>query len=391
MASPAHKHMRHIGTLAVIGVIGALGVRYVLSRAEQAARRPARAVDWEQARRIAQLVSQSDQAPLIDRTGRSLQYAAMVRQSEPLIAEYMGAQLPAPISRVYVVDRREWLEANVASFGAVFDPIEELYSDATARHGALGALFGEINGRIVGTQLGALLGYLARRVLGQYDLSLLSPDPEQRGALYFVEPNIAMVQRQLGLGDADFRLWITLHETTHVFQFEAFPWVRPYFNQLLREFLSQVSDQLTSLSGGMIGLLERIAAREPIDRHWIEMMLTPQQRQIFDRIQALMSIVEGYSNHTMNAIGTRLLPEYQQIEERIKVRQLRRPVIEELFNRVTGMDLKLAQYQQGEAFFNAVVAARGRAYANRVWERAENLPTMAEIRDPQRWLSRMDA
>nr|HMP42335.1 zinc-dependent metalloprotease [Roseiflexaceae bacterium] len=352
---------------------------------------PARAVDWEQARRIAQLVSQSDQAPLIDRTGRSLQYAAMVRQSEPLIAEYMGAQLPAPISRVYVVDRREWLEANVASFGAVFDPIEELYSDATARHGALGALFGEINGRIVGTQLGALLGYLARRVLGQYDLSLLSPDPEQRGALYFVEPNIAMVQRQLGLGDADFRLWITLHETTHVFQFEAFPWVRPYFNQLLREFLSQVSDQLTSLSGGMIGLLERIAAREPIDRHWIEMMLTPQQRQIFDRIQALMSIVEGYSNHTMNAIGTRLLPEYQQIEERIKVRQLRRPVIEELFNRVTGMDLKLAQYQQGEAFFNAVVAARGRAYANRVWERAENLPTMAEIRDPQRWLSRMDA
>jgi uncharacterized protein (DUF2342 family) len=91
----------------------------------------------------------------------------------------------------------------------------------------------------------------------------------------------------------------------------------------------------------------------------------------------------------MNAIGNRLLPSYDLIEERIKVRQLRRPVIEELFNRITGMDLKLAQYQQGEAFINAVVAARGVAYANRVWERAENLPTMAEIRNPQLWLARM--
>ena len=81
--------------------------------------------------------------------------------------------------------------------------------------------------------MGVLLGYLARRVLGQYDLSLLGREPRCAGRLYFVEPNIAGVQQELGLDDEDFRLWIALHETTHAFEFEAYPWVREYFNTML--------------------------------------------------------------------------------------------------------------------------------------------------------------
>ncbi len=298
-------------------------------------------------------------------------------------------RLPEPISRVYVVDRREWLAANFASFEVVFEPIEELYARVGGRQGALGSALGQINGTLVGAQMGFLLGFIARRVLGQYDLSLLSPDPEVRGSLYFVEPNIARVQSQLGLSDEDFRLWIALHEVTHVFQFEAYPWVRPYFNDLLRRFLGQVSSQLEALGVGLPQLLGRLVQGRSSGRHWIERMLTPEQQLIFDQLQALMSLVEGYSNHIMNAIGGQLLPSFQLIEQRIQQRQHNRPLLEELFNRVTGMDLKLAQYQQGEAFVNAVAAARGVPFVNQVWQRPENLPTMAEIRDPQRWIARM--
>jgi putative hydrolase len=102
-----------------------------------------------------------------------------------------------------------------------------------------------------------------------------------------------------------------------------------------------------------------------------------------------MSLVEGYSNHIMNAIGRELLPSFDQIEERVRQRQLNRPLIEELFNRVTGMDLKLAQYRQGEIFVDAVVAQRGVAFVNRVWERPEHLPDMNEIRNPEQWINRM--
>ncbi|HEU4323111.1 MAG TPA: zinc-dependent metalloprotease, partial [Roseiflexaceae bacterium] len=124
-------------------------------------------------------------------------------------------------------------------------------------------------------------------------------------------------------------------------------------------------------------------------RHWMELVLTEEQRRIFNELQALMSLVEGYSNHIMNAIGEQLLPSFPQIEQRIHSRQKSRPLLEELFNRITGMDLKLAQYQQGEAFVNAVVEARGVAFVNQVWQRPENLPTMEEIRNPQQWIARM--
>lgn len=388
---PVHssRDMRRLGALIVLALAAGAGVRYIAGRAATNIPRP-RMIDWNQARLIGTAVSQTHLAPVVDRIARQDQYLRLVRRSEPLIAEYMGVQLSQPIDRVYVFDRAQWIEANLMSFQALFAPLEEFYTEVSSRQGALAMVVGQVNSQIVGAQMGALIGFLARRVLGQYDLGLLSPDPQMRGALYFVEPNIARVRAQLGLHDEDFRLWITLHETSHVFEFEAFPWVREYFQDLLRQFLGQVTNQFSALGINLTRMIERLVQGEPLDQHWIELMLTPDQQRIFARMQALMSLIEGYSNHIMNAIGGRLLPSYQQIEARIRQRQLRRPILEEAFNRVTGMDLKLAQYQQGEAFINAVVAARGPAFANRVWERAEHLPTMEEIRDPKRWIARME-
>jgi coenzyme F420 biosynthesis associated uncharacterized protein len=375
----------------VFGIVAGIGARYVASRASTAreARGPMRLVDWNQARRFALRLSQWEQASIPDRAARRAQYARLVERSEPLIASYLNVRLAQPINRVYVLDRREWLEANFDSFAVVFAPIEELYARLSARQSPAGVALGQVNSLLIGAQMGILLGLIARRVLGQYDLSLLAPDPEVRGSLYFVEPNIARVQTQLGLNDEDFRLWITLHEVTHVFEFEAYPWVRPYFNDLLRQFLGQVAQQFEALGVGLPQLLARLVQGRSSGRHWIERVLTPEQQRIFDQIQALMSLVEGYSNHIMNAIGRQLLPSFDLIEQRVKQRQQNRPLLEELFNRLTGLDLKLAQYQQGEAFVNAVAALRGVAFINRVWERPENLPTMDELRDPHRWIARM--
>lgn len=390
MAKPGND-MRRLGTILVVGMVAGAAARYYIeARARSEAGRPTRLIDWDQARAVALRVSQWEQAPIKDRAFRRDQYARLVAQSEPLIADYLGVQLPQPINRVFVFDRREWLEANFASFEQLFRPIEELYERNAGNRNALAMLIGDLNGKVMGAQIGALLGYLARRVLGQYDLSLLSPDPATQGALYYVEPNIARVQGQLGLSDEDFRLWIALHETTHAFEFEAYPWVRQHFNGLLRQYFDELNGQLESLGSGLPQLLGRVAQGVGSGQHWIEMMLTPSQRQIFDQLQALMSLVEGYGNHVMNAVGRRLLPSFDQIEQRVAQRQQTKTLVEQLFNRITGMDLKLLQYQQGEAFVNAVVDARGIVFAARVWERVEHLPTMDEIRNPMQWVARMD-
>ena len=226
--------------------------------------------------------------------------------------------------------------------------------------------------------------------MGQYDLSLLAPEPTA-GVLYFVEPNIAKVQQTLGLNAHDFRLWIALHETTHAYEFEAYPWVREHFNSLLRSYFDQLNDQLQSLRGGVGSLVSRILENWGSGQHWMEMVLSPQQRTIFNELQALMSLVEGYSNHIMNAIGKDILPNFEEIEHRIEERKGRRPIAEQLFNRVTGMDLKLAQYAEGQKFVDFIVDQRGIAFATRVWDHATNLPSIEEIREPQRWIARIDA
>ncbi|NNJ10515.1 zinc-dependent metalloprotease [Chloroflexales bacterium ZM16-3] len=390
MAKPEND-MRRLGTILVLGVAAGAAARYYIeTRARSEAKTPTRMIDWEQARSVALRVSQWEQAPIADRAFRREQYVRLVKQSEPLIADYLGVQLPAPISQVYVFDRREWLEANFISFEQLFRPIEAIYERNGGASGALAMLMGGLNSKVLGAQIGMLLGFLARRVLGQYDLSLLSPDPNTRGALYYVEANISRVQASLGLNDEDYRLWIALHETTHAFEFEAYPWVRAHFNDLLQQYFDQLSSQLESLGSGLIQLAGRVAQSIGTGTHWIEVVQTPQQRAIFNQLQALMSLIEGYGNHVMNAVGRQMLPSFDDIEHRIAQRQQTRTLVEQLFNQLTGMDLKLAQYQQGEAFVNGVVEARGIAFAARVWERVEYLPTMEEIRAPQQWVARME-
>jgi len=382
--------LRRFGAALLLGMAAGFAARYYFeTRTRSEGRVAIGLIDWEQARQTALRLSQWEQAPIDNRSFRREQYARMVTLSEPLIAEYLGVQLPEPVSRIFVFDRREWLEANIVSFSQLFRPVEEMYEKNGGGRGALGMLMNDVRSKLLGMQIGGLLGYLAQRVLGQYDLSLLSAEATG-GSLYFVEPNIAHVQQQLGLSDAEFRLWITLHEMTHAFEFEAYPWVRRYFRELLDQNFALISSQMLSSGNNLFDMLVRLLQGIGSGQHWIETVLTPEQRAVFDRIQALMSLIEGYGNHVMNAVGRRLLPSFSQIEQRVAQRQKQRTMLDLMIFRLTGLDLKLAQYQQGEAFVNAVVAERGIQFAGRVWERPENLPTMDEIRDPAQWIRRMD-
>lgn len=393
MSKPT-QDLRRLGTVLLAGAVAGVGLSYVASR-----RRPApettttgetRLIDWQMVRRIAVKTSQSQAHPVRKRAEMQALYTDMVRRSEPLIAEYLGVALPQPVERIEVVDRAQWLDANISSFREMFGFIEDIYRNYTRPRTVGTQVAASMNQRVASVQVGVLLGILGRKVLGQYDLSLLAPERNQ-GALYFVEPNIALVQNGLGLDAYDFRLWIALHETTHAYEFEAYPWVRGHFNGLLRRFFDLFSEQLQGLQGGLGAFIARIREQRGTGQHWMEMIQTPKQRELFQELQALMSLVEGYSNHIMNAIGEQVLPNFAVIEKRIEERKGRKSIFDQLFNRITGMDLKLAQYAEGQKFVDTVVGARDIRFANKVWERAENLPSIAEIRQPMSWVARMES
>ena len=185
-----------------------------------------------------------------------------------------------------------------------FEPL--LAGPATEKHG----IWPGLSQSFVSVELGVLLGYLARRVLGQYDVALLGREPLDAGQLYYVEPNIAHLEKTMNLPGDDFRTWLALHETTHVYQFEAFPWLRDHFNALLEqyfEYLKHDAEQLTKSVKNMRMFLDRIRTGTGESGSWMEAIMNAEQRELFSQMQAMMCVIEGYSNHVMNAVGKDLL------------------------------------------------------------------------------------
>jgi len=380
------KGSRYLGWGLLVGA--AAGLVYAWKRTQDLARTgPPGLVDWDRVAEVAGRFCQG--APAM--AGVEPHYAAMVERSVREVAAYTGLALPTSTIALRILDRRQWLEANVANFRAVLQPLEELYGQTSSTRNLVTVLLGTPVETFLSTQMGMLLGYLAQRVLGQYDIALLGREPLHDGQLYFVEPNIRGTQAQLGLPGPDFPMWVALHETTHAFEFEAHPWLRGHFNALLQAYLADMESEAEQLGraltpAGLARLLEKARSGEP----WLLWALTPRQRQVFDQMQALMCIVEGYSNHVMKRVGRQILPSFDLIEERIALRQAQRTPAERLFVRLTGLEMKMEQYRLGEEFAAAVVEARGLPFLHRVWERAENLPTLTEIGRPAEWIARME-
>ncbi len=352
-----------------------------------------RLVNWEWAAQVAALASRSrtPEAPW-DRRQAQQQYADYVRRSHDLVAEYTGVTLPQPLTNVRTLDRREWVEANVANFRVLFDLLEQTYQAVLKRTSAGGALTG-LSQVALSMEVGLLLGYLARRVLGQYDLSILGREPASSGQVYFVEPNIGRLEQRYGLPADDLRFWIALHEVTHAFEFEAHPWLREHLNEVVTVYLGSLALDLFGNRQDLplATFLGRLRANLAENRHPLELVMSDRQRRIFWHLQALMALMEGYSNHVMQQVGQHYLPSYERLRRHFEERARRRGAAEQLFIRLTGLDLKLEQYALGEHFVNTVVEARGIEVMNRVWEGPEMLPTLDEIKEPLRWLDRIEA
>jgi coenzyme F420 biosynthesis associated uncharacterized protein len=353
---------------------------------------PESLINWEQARTIAVNMNRGQSLTRTERERLDSYYRELGQRCVPIVSEYTKSELPRALDQTYAFDRVDWINANIESFRLMFAPLEELNPNTGGKQSVAAALWGGMNQRILSAELGFLLGYLARRVLGQYDLALLGKEPVSEGKLYYVEPNIRTVEQTLGLPPEEFRMWLALHETTHAFEFESHPWVRTHFNHLLERYFEFLREDVGYLKQGMRGvrtLIERARANREGNASWIEAIMTPDQRALFHEMQATMCMVEGYSNHVMNAVGRTLLPNFDLISKKFELRQQQRNTASRIFARLTGLDVKLEQYRLGEAFIDNVVAKRGHDVARRIWDGPEYLPLMDEIRDPDAWLARV--
>jgi len=347
-------------------------------------------IDWGQVSSIARRTSVgAEWSNEAARERAEAEYAEMIAEIAEPLKEYTGSSLDLSKSAVRALDRPEWIAANITNFRDLLQPIEELYRERAKRVRTEMPGVAAAGRTVLSAEMGILLGYLARRVLGQYDISLLGARSTEAGTLYFIEPNIRAVQDQLGLPAREFKKWLALHEATHVHEFEGYPWVREYLNTTVQSYIDSMVQHLRTGDGSMKSMLERTLDHMSMGGGLLEAIMTPEQRMLVSQLQAIMCLLEGYSNHVMNSMGRDMLPHFQDIEEQIESRSRRRSAAELFFLRVTGLQMKMDQYRLGAAFVDHIVADRGITFLNRVWEGPENLPTEDEIKNPDRWSERM--
>jgi coenzyme F420 biosynthesis associated uncharacterized protein len=247
-------------------------------------------------------------------------------------------------------------------------------------------------GFIVTTEVAVVLGYLAQRVLGQYELVLLDESTEASPPrLLFVLPNLGQAVENFGAQEDEFMTWVALHEVTHAVQFTGVPWLHGHVAGLVRELLGKAElrmDAKRKLHLPSGAEIRRIATALR-NGDLITIFTSGAERETFDRVQAVMAVIEGHAEHVMDAVAPDLLPSLPKLREALDRRRRTQSGLSRLFAKLLGLELKMRQYEQGKAFCDAVVAQAGTEGLEHMFSAPEALPDLVELRDPARWLRRV--
>ena len=341
-------------------------------------------LDWSLARQIARFAAGRTDVPDLGvdmgrLTDEAVTHVSAYTRLEP------GPRVPAP----EVIGRPDWASVNLETLAALLAPVTERLEERLAVAGPLAGPLKIAASATVAAEAGLVIGYMSQRVLGQYELSLLQPEIEPR--LLFVAPNLDAAIRELRVDRESFLAWVALHEVTHVVQFSGVPWLRVHVGDLMREYLATVDIRIERGSAGGLPSLPDPAqfVEEFREGGLMALVQTREQRRLMNRIQSTMAVIEGYSEHVMDAVGAQVLPAYEGLREAMERRRASRSAPERVLQRLLGLDLKLRQYELGKRFCDAVVEMHGLDALNRVWDAPENLPRSAELKAPHAWVERV--
>lgn len=355
-------------------------------------------VDWALAERIAAAVGSRGRdgasPPTLGRDPFATAgvEAACARATDEVIA-YTGLRPATTPPPPEPVGRTAWAANALALLRELGGELDQRAADAMDRPQGLGRLGRLVVGAGLAAEAGAVAGYASRKVLGQYDISLV--DPRRPPRLLFVVPNLRVAQVQLEADPATFLHWVALHETTHGVQFAAVPWLREHVADLVRRLVGGAADWLQS--GGLRQAAARLARTDPrriggaiLRGELARALADPEQGPLVDRLQATMAVIEGHAEHVMDAVAADLGGEHAVLRERLEARRRSRTGLDALVGRLLGLELKLRQYRLGKGFCDSIAEAVGVDGLNRVWQNPENLPDLGELERPREWMGRVE-
>ncbi len=285
-----------------------------------------------------------------------LQLRESARRAPAIVSEVSGLDSAAVTSEipVHVVDRTRWAQAAAQSFNSVLDGAAGTGTLTSARSRARSA-FESASDLATSAGMGAGLSIMAASVLGQYD-----PFTGGSGRLVLVAPNIVAFGRSYDLDQSDLALWVSVHELTHAAQFAQAPWLRDYVISRVTPLINATDESELSLEEGPGG-----------------------------ELTAIMSLLEGHAEYMMSDVSRRMIPTLHKLKRAMAQRRTESNPIKTALYKLTGMDLKMAQYATGGAFVEGVIKEAGIEGLNQLWTDPLNAPSPAELESPLAWVHRV--
>jgi coenzyme F420 biosynthesis associated uncharacterized protein len=348
---------------------------------------PERLVDWDLAERLAFALAGT--GPHWD--GSEEELRAESNRAAHLVRHYTGLKPKGRLPAAELVDRTEWAKVNLESFEQLSTRVEEHLEErlSGSNNGRASGIQRTIVRTATGAEAGLAVGYLSQRVIGQYDVALIGPARAPR--LLFVGPNLSAARERLGVDRDLFLRWIALHETTHAVHFASVPWLREHIGGIAEELFEKAAVEVkpTEILGKLVRLDPRELLRSVKSGELATLLLPAEQRRLIDRLMATMTLVEGYAEHVMDAVGDQLDAGYTDLRRALDRDRERRGLLDSLVSKVLGLEMKLAQYRRGKAFADEVVRSHGIRTLNRAWSSPEALPRPEELDSPAEWVKRV--
>jgi putative hydrolase len=313
------------------------------------------------------------------------EYQQLTRLAQLQITQATPLEVGSALSGA-PVDRATWANDNLRNFSYLVDPLADKL-DMAGSGSPFDALLKPLGPALLGMQMGVMVGFLSHRVMGQFDVGMPTTEATD---IYYVVPNIEGFARDNDLEPQSVRLWVALHEVIHQAEL-AVPWARQHFSDLVDRYVGAIEIDMS----GITDRLQQMQDPSQLEKMMEDptgmagLLSTDGPQQELESVQAFMALLEGYADYVMDRVATKLLPDLARMRAARDSRRSEPAQAEQMLNRMLGLELTDDQYRIGAGFCDEVERRWGDDALHRVWESPENLPDLAELKDPVGWAARV--
>ena len=334
--------------------------------------------------------------PNIDPAVR-IKYVELASIARMHVGDVMGLEVPDV--EPSVVTRQQWATDTLEAYRPLFTDLATslgAQDDADAASDPMMQMMAGLSKMMapamMGMAVGSMVGNLARRAFGVYDL----PIPRATPALVLVPPTIDAFATEWEITEDEMRLWVLAHELAGLTLFSV-PHVAEHLSTLVRRHVGAFRPDPAALTDKLGGLemegSDPMAAMQGLfgdPELLLGAVRSEEQLAMEPALDAAVATVIGVIDWVVDAVAARIIGgDALQIAEAVRRRRTETSPDDRFVERLLGIRLGAEQTARGKAFVQGVVDRAGENGLAPLFSDPEAVPTPNEIEAPGLWLARV--